>query len=75
MATVTLSLPDGWGLVDEVEFDDTQCDFTEALGDAGYDHLARANWIQCRATGTWYLYVDRAVRYIAEVRETAGVAA
>jgi hypothetical protein len=72
---VILLLPDGWGVLDEFSFDECECEFTEALADAGYDHLARANWIQCAGTGTWFLYVDREVRYIAEVTTSSEVAA
>lgn len=33
-------------VIHAVEFDDAQCDFAEALGDAGYPDLAQANWIR-----------------------------
>lgn len=56
MSKVTLSLAHGYNrigdlelelsIIHAVEFDDSQCDFAEALGDAGYPDLAQANWIR-----------------------------
>jgi hypothetical protein len=77
MAQVTLCLPDGHNrvdaplhldrsVVDEVEFDADQCDFAEALGDAGYPHLVSANWLHY-AANEWRVYRDGHVVYVAEV--------
>lgn len=83
MATVTLSTPAGYNradqplhldrsVIDEVEFDSDECDFAEALGDAGYSELVRANWIQETCTGRAGVtehrcYLDGRIIYIAEV--------
>lgn len=72
MAQVTLSLSDGWGVVDEfpIVHNPDECDLDEALCSgllaAGYPHLARANWIQ-ESKSELRCVVDKRVIYIAEV--------
>lgn len=83
MATVTLSTPAGYNradqplhldrsVIDEVEFNADECDFAEALGDAGYSELVSANWIQETCTGRAGVtehrcYLAGRIIYIAEV--------
>ena len=77
MAQVTLAIPLGYpradqpmhldrSVIDEVEFDAAECDFAEALGDAGYLELVRANWIR-ESANEWRAVVDGKVIYVAEV--------
>lgn len=77
MATATLYSPAGFNradqplaldrdLIDEVDFDADECLFFEALEDAGYTELGRANWIHYGGN-EWRVYDGRRVAYIAEV--------
>ena len=77
MAQVTLAIPLGYpradqpmyldrSVIDEVEFDAAECDFAEALGDAGYLELVNRNWLHYGGN-EWRVYADRRVVYVAEV--------
>jgi hypothetical protein len=63
--------------LDVIDFDGDQCDFTEALQDAGYQSLAGLDWRAGRVgdgRAEYTVTVDGWVTYLAEVVNEAMVA-
>jgi hypothetical protein len=64
-------------VIDSIDFDGDQCDFTEALADEGYTSLAALDWRAGRVgdgRAEYTVTVDGWVTYLAEVVDEAMVA-